>query len=135
MILQPRKSKFKKAQKGTINPYLMYNRFHSIHSNSLYLIACESRRLSSVQIEAARIAINRKVRQSGYHFQIRVFPNVPVTKKPNEVRMGQGKGPVVRWICRIKPNQIIFKTPNHSIFRIGLKSRSFKLPFNTIITN
>jgi large subunit ribosomal protein L16 len=155
MILQPRKSRYKKAQKGKI--YSIYGGKRQIASLVLKrnrmcargrsrmntkLIACESRRLSGVQIEAARVRLNRKIRKfsmvskSKSNYKIMVFPNVPITKKPNEVRMGQGKGAVVRWIMRIKPTQMIFQLPTTiGKYRrlMRLSSAANKLPFKTLI--
>lgn len=135
-ILQPRKTRYKKAQKGNLQKKLTYRKGSSLFRGGvIHLIACERRRLSSRQIEAARIALNRKLKNK---FLIQVFPNVPITKKPNEVRMGQGKGSVIRWIFRIRPNRIIFSIPfnnidiNPILFQ-RLHSASHKLPFITKI--
>lgn len=145
MLLQPRKTRYKKAQKGRIKPYLMYNKYSrnsaplmKIKKIRFNLVSCESGRLSSVQIEAARIALNRKIRKFA-RVNIQVYPNVPITEKPNEVRMGQGKGSVVRWISRIKPNRVLFKVPanfntvNKPYILQGLYAAANKLPFLTTI--
>ena len=98
-----------------------------------YLIACEAGRIDSKQIESSRITLNRKIKKYG-KLVIKIFPNVPVTKKPAEVRMGQGKGAVDRWICRIRPQRILFRIPAtipKAIAYNALTATGKKLPLKT----
>jgi len=105
-MLQPKRTKFRKAHKGRIHgkapggTTLTFGQFG--------LKTMEPGRISARQIEAARRAMNRHMKRSGKVW-IRIFPDVPVTKKPTEVRMGKGKGSVDRWVCKVKPGRIMFE--------------------------
>jgi large subunit ribosomal protein L16 len=105
-MLQPNRTKFRKAHKG---------RIHGVATSGTELAfgqyglkAIEPDRLSARQIEAARRAVTRHMKRSG-RVWIRIFPDVPVSKKPIEVRMGKGKGTPELWVCRVKPGRILFE--------------------------
>jgi large subunit ribosomal protein L16 len=91
-------------------------------------------RITARQIEAARRAITRHIRRQG-KLWIRVFPDVPVTKKPLEVRQGKGKGSVEFWACRVKPGRIMFEMDGveHGLAKEALERAAMKLPVETKI--
>ena len=105
-MLSPKKTKFRKQFKGRIHGHAKGN--FSLNYGSYGLKALEPERVTSRQIEAARKAITRYLKRAG-RMWIRVFPDVPVSKKPAEVRMGKGKGSVEYWACRVKPGRIMFE--------------------------
>jgi len=105
-MLQPKRTKFRKAFKGRIHG--MAKGGTSLNFGSHGLKAVEPERLTARQIEAARRAITRHMKRAG-RVWIRVFPDVPVTKKPAEVRMGSGKGSPELWVARVKPGRIMFE--------------------------
>src|SRR6185437_15112811 len=129
-MLQPIRTKFRKAHKGRIRGNatsaidLAFGQFG--------LKAMEPERLTARQIEAARRALTRHMKRSGQVW-IRVFPDVPVTKKPLEVRMGSGKGSVELWVARVKPGRIIFEVDGVSreIAKEALTLAAAKLPIKT----
>jgi large subunit ribosomal protein L16 len=129
-MLTPKRSKYRKAFKGRIHGNA--KRGSSIAFGSFGLKALEPERVTSRQIEAARKAINRYLRRAG-KLWIRVFPDVPVSQKPAEVRMGSGKGSVEYYICRVKPGRILFELEGvtsaqaEEAFRLA----SAKLPIKT----
>ena len=129
-MLQPKKTKFQKNQKGKVRG----NETHAFKINfgTIGLQAVEPARLTAHQIEAARRTIIRKIKKTG-KLWINVFPDIPVTKKSSEVRMGKGKGSVNHWVCRIKPGKIIFELDKISdkTAENVLKLASSKLPFKT----
>lgn len=96
--------------------------------------ALEPAYISNRQIESARIAINRHIRRGGKVW-INIFPDVPITKKPAETRMGSGKGSPEWWIANVKPGKVMFEIsfPNHAIAREALKRAQHKLPCKTRI--
>ncbi len=105
-MLQPKKTKFRKAHKGRIHGKAKGG--FTLNFGTCGLKALEPGRLTSRQIEAARRAMTRHIKRSGKVW-IRIFPDVPVSKKPTEVRMGKGKGSPEYWICRVKPGRIMFE--------------------------
>jgi large subunit ribosomal protein L16 len=105
-MLQPKKSKYRKIQKGKING--LATRGASLSFGSFGLKAIEPAWITSNQIEAARIAITRHIKREG-KLWIRLFPDKPMTKKPAEVRMGKGKGAPEFWVAVCKPGKIIFE--------------------------
>jgi len=105
-MLQPKRTKFRKAHKGRIHGNAPGGT--ALNFGQFGLKATQPGRISARQIEAARRAINRHMKRSG-RVWIRIFPDVPVTKKPTEVRMGKGKGSVDRWVCKVKPGRIMFE--------------------------
>ncbi len=102
-MLSPKKTKFRKAFKGKIHGNVKSGT--TLNFGSCGLKALEPARITARQIEAARRAITRHIRRVG-RVWIRIFPDVPVTQKPAEVRMGSGKGNPEYWICRVKPGKI-----------------------------
>ena len=105
-MLQPKKTKFRKAFKGRMNGNAKGGT--SLNFGSYGLKAMEPERVTARQIEAARRAITRQMKRAG-RVWIRVFPDLPVSKKPTEVRMGKGKGSPEFWAARVKPGKIMFE--------------------------
>lgn len=129
-MLQPKRTKFRKAHKGRIHGNakggvdLAFGQFG--------LKAQEPERVTARQIEAARRAITREMKRQG-RVWIRIFPDVPVSKKPTEVRMGKGKGSVEYWAARVKPGRILFEIDGvpEDIAREALRLGAMKLPITT----
>jgi len=105
-MLQPKKTKFRKAFKGKISGDAKSG--FSLNFGSYGLKAMEPDRITARQIEAARRAITRHIKRQG-RLWIRIFPDVPVSSKPAEVRMGKGKGSPEFWAARVKPGRILFE--------------------------
>lgn len=105
-MLQPKKTKFRKAHKGRIHGKSKGGT--ELLFGSFGLKALEPERVTARQIEAGRRTIQRTLKRAG-RLWIRVFPDVPVSSKPAEVRMGKGKGTPEFWVCRIKPGRIVFE--------------------------
>jgi large subunit ribosomal protein L16 len=119
MLLGPRKSKFRKAFKGKIHGSAKGGT--TLAFGTYGLKATTPDRISARQMEAARRAIVRYLRKEG-RMWMRIFPDVPVTRKPAEVRMGSGKGNIEFWACRVKPGKILFEIE-------GLSEDNAKLAF------
>ena len=131
-MLMPKRTKYRKVMKGR-------NRGKSQKANTLAygeygIKALELSRIDARQIEAARIAMTRKMNRQGKVW-IMVFPDKPLTKRPLEVRMGKGKGPVDKYVMNIKPGKVCFEIagPSEDICRAALKLAQSKLPFKTKI--
>ena len=126
-MLSPKKTKFRKQFKGRIHGAAKGN--YVLNYGSYGLKAMEPERVTSRQIEAARKAITRYLKRAG-RMWIRIFPDVPVSKKPAEVRMGKGKGSIEYWACRVKPGRILFEVDGVSeqVAREALYKASAKLP-------
>ena len=105
-MLQPKKTKYRKAHKGRIRGKAKGGT--TLNFGSYGLKALTAERVTSRQIEAARRAITRHMKRAGKVW-IRIFPDVPVSKKPAEIRMGKGKGSTEYWACRVKPGRIMFE--------------------------
>jgi large subunit ribosomal protein L16 len=105
-MLQPQRTKYRKAHKGRVKG--ASKGATTLHFGSFGLKAIEAGRLTSRQIEAARRAVTRNMKRTG-RIWIRIFPDVPVSKKPAEVRMGSGKGSPEYWVARVKPGRIMFE--------------------------
>jgi large subunit ribosomal protein L16 len=105
-MLQPTRTKFRKAHKGRIHGAAKAGT--ELNFGQYGLKAIEADRVSARQIEAARRAMTRHMKRSG-RVWIRIFPDLPVSKKPIEVRMGKGKGAPEHWVCRVKPGRIMFE--------------------------
>lgn len=129
-MLQPKKTKFRKAHKGRIHGKAKGGT--SLAFGDYGLKAVEPVRLTARQIEAARRVITRHMKRQGHVF-IRIFPDVPVSKKPLEVRMGSGKGSPEWWMARIKPGRILFEVDGvpTAQARHALESAAAKLPVKT----
>ena len=131
-MLQPKRTKFRKAHKGRIKG-LAKGGF-TLTFGAVGLKALEPERVTARQIEAARRAITRAMKRQG-RVWIRIFPDVPVSTKPAEVRMGSGKGAPDFWVVRIKPGRIMFEldgVPN-TVAREALALGAAKLPIKTKI--
>ena len=132
MILHPKKTKFRKAFKGKIHGKAKGG--FNIAFGKYALKALEPERIQEKQIEAARKAINRHLRRAG-KLWIRIFPDIPVSRKPADVRMGRGKGSPEFWACRVKPGRILFEldavTEEQAIG--AFERASAKLPIKTKI--
>ena len=131
-MLSPKRTKFRKQFKGRIHGNAKAGT--SLNFGAYGLKAMEPERLNAREIEAARRAITREMKRAG-RVWIRVFPDVPVTKKPAEVRMGSGKGAPELWICRVKPGRIMFELDgvNDTTAREALSLGAAKLPIKTRI--
>ena len=129
-MLQPKRTKFRKQFKGRIHGLAKGGT--NLDFGAFGLKAMEPDRVTARQIEAARRAITREMKRAG-RVWIRVFPDVPVTSKPTEVRMGKGKGAVDYWAARIKPGRIMFEIDGVSeeIAREALRLGAAKLSVKT----
>jgi len=129
-MLQPKRTKYRKAFKGRIHGAAKGG--FNLDFGSYGLKAMEPDRLTARQIEAARRAITRHMKRAG-RVWIRVFPDVPVSKKPAEVRMGSGKGAPEFWAARVKPGRVLFELDGVSvtIAREALELAAAKLPIKT----
>jgi large subunit ribosomal protein L16 len=129
-MLQPKRTKFRKAFKGRIHGTATSGTELSFGQYGLK--AMEPDRVTARQIEAARRALTRHMKRSG-RVWIRVYPDVPVSKKPIEVRMGKGKGTPEYWVCRVKPGRIMFEIDGVSVqlAKEALTLAAAKLPIKT----
>jgi large subunit ribosomal protein L16 len=129
-MLQPKRTKFRKAFKGRIHGSSKAG--FTLNFGQYGLKAVEPDRVTARQIEAARRAMTRHMRRVG-RVWIRVFPDVPVSKKPVEVRMGKGKGAPELWACRIAPGRIMFEIDGVTteVAREALRLAAAKLPIKT----
>src|SRR5918999_6239359 len=129
-MLQPKRTKFRRAFKGRIHGTAKGGT--DLNFGSYGLKALEPERVTARQIEAARRAITRHMKRAG-RVWIRVFPDVPVSKKPTEVRMGKGKGAPEFWACRVKPGRIMFEVDGVpvQVAREALELAAAKLPIKT----
>ena len=129
-MLQPTRTKYRKAHKGRIHGNA--SRATLMNYGAYGLKAIQPDRVISKQIEAARVALTRHMKRQG-RVWTRIFPNIPVSKKPTEVRMGKGKGTPEFWACRVKPGRIIFEVDgvDEATAKIALYKASAKLPINT----
>ena len=133
-MLQPKKTKFRKAFKGRIRGPSKGGT--ELNFGQFGLKALEPERVTARQIEAARRAITRAMKRQG-RVWIRIFPDVPVSTKPAEVRMGSGKGAPEYWVARIKPGRMMFEIDGVSIetAREALTLGAAKLPIRTKIVS
>ncbi|HSE77318.1 MAG TPA: 50S ribosomal protein L16 [Alphaproteobacteria bacterium] len=129
-MTQPARTKYRKAHKGRIHGNAKGG--YELNFGAFGLKAVEPARLTERQIEAARRAITRHLKRVG-RVWIRVFPDVPVSKKPAEVRMGSGKGTPEFWICRVKPGRIMFEIDgvNRGLAEEAFALASAKLPMKS----
>ena len=129
-MLQPTRTKYRKAHKGRIHGNA--TRGELLNYGAYGLKAMEPERIIAKQIEASRVALTRFMKRTGKVW-LRIFPNIPVSKKPTEVRMGKGKGAPEYWACRVKPGRIIFEVDGvtESVAREALYKASTKLPIKT----
>jgi large subunit ribosomal protein L16 len=129
-MLQPKRTNYRKAHKGRIKGNAKGGT--ELNFGTFGLKALEPERVTARQIESARRAITRAMKRAG-RVWIRVFPDVPVSRKPAEVRMGSGKGSPEYWVCRIKPGRIMFEIDGvgPDIAREALDLGAAKLPIKT----
>jgi|TARA_B100000508_G_C11289536_1_gene194509 large subunit ribosomal protein L16 len=129
-MLQPTRTKYRKAHKGRIHGKA--SRGNLMNYGAFGLKALEPERVISKQIEAARVALTRYMKRQG-RVWTRIFPNIPVSKKPIEVRMGKGKGSPEYYACRVKPGRILFEVDGVSeeVAKVALYKASAKLPIKT----
>ena len=129
-MLQPKRTKYRKAHKGRIHGKA--SRGNLMNYGAFGLKALEPDRVISKQIEAARVALTRYMKRQG-RVWTRIFPNIPVSKKPIEVRMGKGKGSPEYYACRVKPGRILFEVDGVSedVAKVALYKASAKLPIKT----
>jgi large subunit ribosomal protein L16 len=129
-MLQPKRTKFRKAFKGRIHGNAKSGT--TLTYGEVGLKAMEPERLTARQIEAARRALARGMKRAG-RIWIRVFPDVPVSKKPAEVRMGSGKGSTEYWAARVKPGRVIFEVDGvpKAVAEHSLLLAAAKLPIKT----
>lgn len=129
-MLQPKRTKFRKRQKGRVKG--IAGRGHRIAFGDFAIKSLETGWITSRQIESARIAMTRNMKREGQVW-IKIFPDKPITKKPAEVRMGKGKGAPEYWVATIKPGTILFEiagvTPE--VARESLRLAAQKLPVTT----
>jgi large subunit ribosomal protein L16 len=130
-MLMPKKTKFRKTQKGTLSGLSKGAR--TVHFGDYGLMALEPVLLTARQIEAVRVTLNRKLKKIGELF-LRVFPDKPVSKKPAETRMGKGKGSPEFWAAPVKRGRVIFEIKGDFDIvaaREILQAASYKLPIKT----
>jgi large subunit ribosomal protein L16 len=129
-MLSPKRTKFRKAHKGRIHGNAKGGT--ELNFGSYGLKALTPNRVTARQIEAARRAITRHIRRAG-RVWIRIFPDVPVSNKPAEVRMGKGKGTPEFWVCRVKPGRVMFELEGvpRELARQAFTLASAKLPLDT----
>ena len=129
-MLQPVRTKYRKAFKGRIHGMAL--RAIKLNYGQYGLKAMEPERVIGKQIEAARVALTRYMKRTGKVWT-RIFPNIPVSKKPTEVRMGKGKGSPEYYACRVKPGRILFEVDGVSevVAKEALYKASAKLPIKT----
>ena len=129
-MLQPKKTKFRKMQKGKMKGNA--GRGHRLAFGSFGIKALEECWMTARQIEAARVAVTRYMKRQGQVW-IRIFPDKPVTKKPAEVRMGKGKGGVEYWAATVSPGRILFECDgvDEAMAREAMRLAAQKLPIKT----
>ena len=129
-MLSPKRTKFREAHKGRVKGVAKGG--YSLDFGAFGMKAMEPGRITARQIEAARRAITRHMKRVGKVW-IRIFPDVPVSRKPAEVRMGSGKGSPEYWVCRVKPGRIMFEIDGvqKSLAEEAFTLASAKLPIKT----
>ncbi len=129
-MLQPKRTKFRKRQKGRVKG--IAQRGHRIAFGAFALKSLEPGWITSRQIEAARIAMTREMKREGQVW-IRIFPDKPITKKPAEVRMGKGKGAPEYWVATVRPGRILFEAGGirRELAQEALRLAQQKLPIKT----
>ncbi len=129
-MLQPKRTKYRKQQKGRIKGNA--GRGYTISFGSFALKSLDSARITNRQIESARIAMTRYMKREGKVW-IRIFPDKPITSKPAEVRMGKGKGALDHWVANVKPGTIMFEMDGvpMDVAKEALRLAAQKLPVHT----
>lgn len=133
-MLQPKKTKFRRAQKGRMKGNAQ--RGNQLAFGSFGIKTLEAKWITGRQIEAARIAVTRYMQRQG-QIWIRIFPDKPITKKPAETRMGSGKGNPEEWVAVVKPGRIMFEIDGVSeeVAKEALRLAQHKLPIRTKIVS
>ncbi len=133
-MLQPKRTKFRKQQKGRNRGVAQAG--DRVSFGEFGLKAVDRGRITSRQIEAARRAMTRHVKRGG-KIWIRIFPDVPVTKKPIEVRMGKGKGGVEYWVSKVQPGRVLYEMEGvpEPVAREAMRRAAAKLPVRTVFVN
>lgn len=131
-MLQPKRTKYRKQQKGRIKGIAYKG--GTVAFGSFGLKATTGGRITNRQIESARIAMTRHMKREGKVW-IRIFPDKPITKKPQEVRMGKGKGAVDHWVAQVKPGRIMFELDGvpFEVATEALRLAAQKLPLLTTV--
>ena len=129
-MLQPKRTKYRKAHKGRIHGNAKGGT--EVNFGEFGLKCLDPERVTARQIEAARRAMTRYIARGG-RVWVRVFPDVPVSKKPAEVRMGSGKGAPEYWVCRVKPGKVMYEMAGvtEAIAREAFRLAAMKLPVKT----
>jgi large subunit ribosomal protein L16 len=129
-MLSPKKVKFRKVQKGRMCGRAKGG--DQVSFGDFGIQTLEAGRITSRQIEAARIAITRHIKRGGKVF-IRIFPDKPISKKPAETRMGKGKGAPEEWVCVVKPGRILYEIQgvDEEMARSAIRLAHHKLPVKT----
>ena len=133
-MLQPKRTKYRKAHKGRIHGTA--SRCNLLNYGAFGLKALQPERIISKQIEAARVALTRYMKRQGKVWT-RMFPNIPVSKKPVEVRMGKGKGNVEYWVAKVQPGKVLYEMEGvtEDIAREAFRLAAAKLPVITTFVN
>lgn len=133
-MLSPKRVKYRKQMKGRMRGTALRGSSLAFGDYGLQAVTCG--RLTTQQIEAARIAITRYVKRGG-KIWIRIFPDKPITKKPAETRMGKGKGAPENWVAVIKPGRMLYEMEgvSESVAKEALRLAAFKLPIPTQIVS
>ncbi len=128
-MLQPKRTKFRKAQKGRMKG--ISQRGHQLSNGMFGIKSLESSFITARQIEAARIAATRYMKRQG-QLWIKIFPDKPITKKPAETRMGKGKGAPEYWVAVVKPGRILYEIAgaSESLAKEAFRRANMKLPIN-----
>ena len=129
-MLQPKRTKFRKAQKGRMKG--ISQRGHQLSNGMFGIKSLDSSFITSRQIEAARIAATRYMKRQG-QLWIKIFPDKPITEKPAETRMGSGKGNPEYWVAVIKPGRVMFEMAgvDEALAREAMRLAAHKLPVKT----
>ncbi|GMT49901.1 MAG: 50S ribosomal protein L16 [bacterium] len=129
-MLMPKRTKYRKQQRGRMKGKAQ--RGNTVDFGDYGLTAMECGMLTNRQIEAARVAMTRHMKRGGKVY-LRIFPDIPYTKKPAETRMGKGKGNPEYWVCKIKPGKILFEVAgiDEELARESLRLAASKLPIKT----
>ncbi len=131
-MLQPKKTKFRKMHKMKGRNRGLAYKGNTLEFGDFGLKATGWGRLTARQIEAARIAITRHIKRGG-RVWIRIFPDLPITKKPAEVRMGKGKGSPEAWVCPVEPGRVLFEMEGvePALAKEAMRLAAHKLPITT----
>lgn len=130
-MLMPKKTKYRKVQKGHCAGRSKGAR--TVQFGDFGLVAVEPARINARQIEAVRVAVSRRLKKVGTSF-LRIFPDIPVTKKPAETRMGKGKGNPELWVARVKRGRVIIEIGggvSREEAKLILEQAAYKLPIKT----